>query len=257
MGLIEQIQNGATFTRRTVTLSQGSGSSTAFGSSYILLDATSAGQSRVRLYSDSASVAIDSGRPSSSFDYSASVGLNLDSELDSTTTLIFDPPIIGTALSESTTFYNVSGSDVTLTYYPIESQYATRQGLTFYVATSLPTGSYAYGNATSPKSFLILSASCNTSQSRLRLYSRDINLVPPTELARSFGTAIADESYLIADMVFDSASYAYNISPVLQAYNLTTYPQGSNFVGYRIDNISTTSQISNITASLYIYSVED
>jgi hypothetical protein len=256
MGLIEQIQSGAAFTRNTVTLPIGSGSSTAFGNSYILLDVTSTGQSRVRLYSDSASVAIDSPRSTASFDYSASVGLNLDTYLDGASKLTFDPPIIATTFSASTTFYNVSGSGVIITYYPIESQYATRQQLTFY-ATSLVTGSYAYGNVTSPKSFIILSASCNTSQSRLRLYSRDINLVPPSELARSFGTALSDGSYLIADMVFDSASYAYKVSPVLQAYNLTTYTEGSNFVGYRIDNISTTSSIANVTASLYIYSVED
>jgi len=255
MGLLGQIQSGALFTRQTTTLSAGSGSSTAFGLSYILLDVTSTSATRVRLYSDSASVAIDSSRTTASFDYSASVGLSLDVSLDSASKIIFDPPIIATTFSGSQTWYNISSGSATFTYYPIESGYATRQELTFY-ATSLPTGSRITGNLTSPKAFLLLSASCSTSQSRLRLFSRDITTIPATETARAFGTAPASDASLIVDMVFDSSSYSYKISPVLQAYNLTNYVQSDNFVGYAIDNVST-SPLSNVTASLYIYTIED
>lgn len=255
MGLLGQIQSGALFTQQTATLSVGSGSTTAFGLSYILLDVTSTSTTRVRLYSDSASLGIDAPRTTASFDYSASVGLNLDASLDSASKLIFDPPIIATTFSGSETWYNVSSGSVTITYYPIESAYATRQELTFY-AQSLPVGSRITGNLTSPKAFLLLSASASTSQSRLRLFSRDIATIPVTETARGFGTASTDGSSLIVDMIFDSSSYAYKISPVLQAYNLVTYTQGDNFVGYAIDNISN-STLSNVTASLYIYTIED
>jgi hypothetical protein len=57
-------------------------------------------------------------------------------------------------------------------------------------------------------------------------------------------------------MLFDSASYAYKLTPTLQAYNLTTYQQGENLVGYIIENLSGVT-ITNVTASLYIYPLED
>jgi hypothetical protein len=58
-------------------------------------------------------------------------------------------------------------------------------------------------------------------------------------------------------MIFDTASYAYKLSPVLQAYNLEDYTQGGNYVGYIIDNISATGTIANVTASLHVYPIED
>lgn len=262
MGLLEQIQAGTVFSRQSTTLTSApsSGSTTALGASYILLGITADIPCRVRLYSDSASIGYDVSRPSSSFDVSASVGLNLDAGLDTSPySLIFDPPIIGTTFSASQTWYNISSSgtaNITLTYYPIEFSYATRQVLTFYGA-GLATGSNAYGNLASPKSFLILSASSTHSESRLRLYSRDINTIPTTEKSRKFGTASLEDASLIIDMVFDSSSYQYKLSPTLQGFNLDTYTIGSNYVGYLLDNVSTTSTLSNVTASVYIYSVED
>ncbi len=263
MGLLGQIQNGAAFTRQTTTITNTpiSSSTTVFGSTYILLNVTVNNPCRIRLYSDSASVAIDDARPTSSTELSASVGLVLDTYIESSSyKLNFDPPIIGTTYSASQTWYNISGSsiDATFTYYPIESVYASRDVLNFY-AQSLPvTGSSETGNITSPKSFLILSASANVSGARLRLYSRDINTVPAFEIGRSFGTEPSDGSYIIADMMFDSASYAYKLSPILQAYNLTSYTQGSNFVGYILENAASASAaLANVTASLSIYSIED
>lgn len=263
MGLLQQIQNGAVFTRQTtaITNTPVSGSTSVFGSTYILLNVTVNNPCRIRLYSDSASVAIDNTRTTASMDFSASVGLVLDTFIENSSyTLNFDPPIIGTTYSGSQTWYNISGSSInaTFTYYPIESTYAVREKLEFY-AQSLPvTGSAQFGNINSPKSFLILSASSNFSGARLRLYSRDVNTVPSFEIGRSFGTEPSDGSYIITDMIFDSASYAYKLSPILQAYNLTSYTQGSNFVGYILENAANVAgAMSNVTASLYIYSIED
>lgn len=263
MGLIEQIQNGAVFSRLQTTLTNTpvSGSLTAFGGTYILLNVSVNNPCRIRLYSDSSSVAIDAPRTTTSMDISASVGLTLDTLITSSGyTLNFDPPIIATTFSGSQTWYNISGSGVTatFTYYPIESIYANRQALNFY-AQSLPfTGSSIIGNVTSPKSFLIFSGSASTSGSRLRLYSRDINTVPVSEVGRVFDTQPSDGSYIITDMLFDSSSYRYILSPVLQAYNLTSYTEGSNFVGYILENAApVNSALSNVTASIYIYSIED
>ncbi len=61
MGLLGQIQSGAAFIRQTTTITNTpiSSSTTVFGSTYILLNVTVNNPCRIRLYSDSASVAID------------------------------------------------------------------------------------------------------------------------------------------------------------------------------------------------------
>lgn len=261
MGLKEQIQQGATFTRGAISIGNSpvSGSTEGFGKSYILLNVTVNNPCRIRLYSTSQSVGIDAARTTASMDVDAAVGLILDTYIDSPSyTLYFDPPIIGaTCDPQSLTWYNISGSNVTaqFSYYPIESVYGTRTGLTVPSST-ITGGSRVTGNITSPRSFLILSASCNYAQARLRLYSRAIASVSAGELSRAFSTLPSDGSSIITDMIFDSASYSYVLSPTLQAYNLTQYNTGSQLVGYALDNLSGTT-MTNVSASLYIYSIED
>jgi hypothetical protein len=260
MGLLQQIQNGARFTRETVSLTNTpvSGSTSVFGSTYILLSVSVNNPCRIRLYSDSASVGIDDPRTTASFDLSASVGLVLDTLITSQSyKLNFDPPIIGTTFSASNTWYNISGSNVTatFTYYPIESEYGSKSELAF-TAPNLPSGFSQLGDMTSPKSFLILSASCNYANARLRIYSRNINSISPAEKARPFSTPPTDASSIITDMIFDSASYSYKLSPVLQGYNLQTYTVGENNVGYILENLSG-GAMTNVVASLCLYPVED
>jgi len=260
MGLLEQIASGARFTRQAVSISNTpvSGSLTTFGETYILLNVTVNNPCRIRLYSDSGSVGIDNLRTTSSFDLSASVGLVVDTFITSQSyTLTFDPPIIGTTFSASQTWYNISGSNVTatFTYYPIKSDYASNTSLDFY-ATSIPSGFSELNNKTSPKSFLILSASCNYADARLRLYSRSTSSLTSTEIARPFSTAPTDASSIITDMVFDSASYAYKLTPIIQGYNIQSYTSPENKVGYIIQNLSG-GTMTDVTASLCIYSIED
>lgn len=255
MGLIEQIQSGALFTRKTSTISGASvsGSNSEFGSSYLLLGVSATSPCRVRLYSDSSSIAIDASRPTSSFDLNDAVGLVLDAVLNDTLTITFDPPIIGTTFSSGQTWYNKSGSAaVTLTYYPIEQINGGRQEIKIqeYVAANSSVGNE--GTVTAPKSFLILSASATT-QSRVRLYSVDSS-IPLAEIIRSTGSLPEDNSKLIVDMLFDSASYAYKLSPTLEAYNLNNHPIGNNTFKYIIQNRTATTQA--VTASIYIYPLE-
>lgn len=262
MGIKEQIQAGARFNVGTVTLGNSAGPTgrtDAFGQSYMLLNVTVNNPCRIRLYSDSASVAIDNARPTSSMEVSASVGLVLDTQItQSSYTLYFDPPIVGTTFQDEYTWFNISGSDVTATFtrYPIEAKaYSTREALNISAA-SIAGSTRVLGDITSPKSFLILSASCNHSDIRLRLYSRTSSSISAGEQSRAFSTLPSDGSYIITDMVFDSASYSYILSPTLQAFNLTSYTAGSNLVGYILENLSGTTKTS-VSASLYIYSIED
>ena len=104
---------------------------------------------------------------------------------------------------------------------------------------------------------MILSASCNNSDIRLRLYSRKNSSISAGEQSRAFSTLPSDGSYIISDMVFDSASYSYILSPTLQAYNLNSYGTDSaDSISYILENISGTTK-TNITTSLYIYPIED
>ena len=255
MGLLEQIQSGALFTRQTVSLTNSppSSSTTSFGPSYILLGVTANNPCRVRLYSDSASVAIDNLRPSSSLNISASVGLTFDTTLDNDLNLTLDPPVIGSTFNAGQSWYNISGSGgttVTFTYYPIE-QFTDRQSITIQ-QYALANSVIHEGTFTAPKGFIVMSASADT-LSRIRLYSVDSG-IPLTEKVRAIGTLPEDNSKLIVDMLIDSASYAYKLSPVLEAYNLNNSYVGSNTYSYIIQN--RTGANAPITASLYIYPTE-
>lgn len=255
MGLLEQIQSGALFTRQTVSLTNTplSGSSTSFGPSYILLGVTANNPCRVRLYSDSASVALDNSRPSSSVNIDAGVGLTFDGTLSDDLSLTFDPPIPATTFSGSQTWYNISASSatsVTFTVYPIE-QFTDRQAITIK-QYALASNVIHEGTFTASKGFLLLSASANTI-CRLRLYSVDSS-IPLAEKVRPTGSLPTDDSKLIVDMSFESASYAYKLSPVLEAYNLNNLPDGTNTYGYIMQN--TTAAAASITASLYVYPTE-
>jgi hypothetical protein len=111
------------------------------------------------------------------------------------------------------------------------------------------------GNFSTPKSFLMSIASSNNTDIRLRLYSKPIETISNTEKNRKFNTQSADDAYLISDMLFDSASYSYVVSPILQAYNLENYVSASNRVGYILENVSSTTK-TNTYVSVGIYPIE-
>jgi hypothetical protein len=266
MGLIEQIQSGSIFTKKTVGLSSTAPKTlgaTYMGASYILLNISATEPCRVRLYGNSSSIAVDDVRPSSSFDYSASVVLNLDTGLTpGTQSIEFIPPIIAsTHLDLNQTWYNIENStntNVSIQYYPIELNTSSRDFINVpaYPGISLAAYEKSFGNITSPKSFLIIGSYSENQDIRLRLYSRPIDQVPNYEKDRAFITSSATGSSLICDLLFDSASYLYKVTPVLQAYNLESYETGNNRVGYILENLSGSPQ-SGVYASVQIYPLED
>lgn len=262
MGLIEQIENGSVFARGSATLSSSpsTGNTTELGSTYILLGVSATAPCRVRLYGNAESVVIDAARPSSSFDYDAGVALNLDAGLTSDQlSITFNPPIIATTkIGTVTTYYNIESptlTSVTVEYYPIEFDTTSRDYLNIPVVT-LAANQTSSGNVSSPKSFLIRDAYSDKANLRLRLYSRPIEDISESEKNRVFISQSADGAHLISDMLFDSASYVYQVTPVLQAYNLEAYLSGSNRVGYILQNTAGVTQ-SDITTAVGIYPIED
>lgn len=266
MGLIEQIRSGSVFSRGTVNLSNSpiSGSTMEFGATYILLGikrTTPTNTCRVRLYGDSASLSIDVPRTTSSFDYSASVALNLDTWFSpNTRSITFNPPILATSYDTESikTYYHIESTNnetISINYYPIEFNTGSRTGYQTTV-TTLTSGQKVTGNITTAKSFIILQSFSNYDNTRLRLYSRPITDISITEQNRDYTASVAGGAHLIADMLFDSASYTYKMTPILQAYNLETYKVGNNRVGYIFENLSGSS-ITNAFAAIIVYPVED
>lgn len=237
------------------------GVTSAFGSTYALLGAIASKACRIRLYSTSQSIAIDEARPINNLSIDPTVGLNLEVVFsgEGVQSLSFDPPVLATVFTGSSTWFNVSSSvnspNVRILAYPIEDQNLIREGL--IVSRSVSVGTAVSGSIPMRKSFLILSGSA-THESRLRLYSTDITAVPTAEKTRAFGTQPPAASKLIADLMFDAANFAYKINPVLEAYTWdgTNYSLGTNTVHYILENRSGTSP-APVTASLQIISLED
>lgn len=256
MGLRELVISGSKLARAQTTIAAGTGS-VDMGYTYILLSVSADAPCRVRLYSDSSSISIDESRPSSSFDIDSRVGLTLDAGLDAvTSSFTFTPPIIGTTFTSSQTWYNITnpGTNVTFGYYPIElNDTASRTTITI-MENGVVTSSVRTGIVTVPNGYLFLSG-YTTTESRVRLYS-NTETASAAEQNRAFGDIPLEGTNLVADMLLDTASFTFKISPILQAFVLSpSYLSGDNQMRYLVNNISSTPSV-NITASFTIYPIE-
>jgi hypothetical protein len=243
-----------------------SGSTTALGGTFILLNAQSVSGApcRIRLYADSASMVTDAGRASSSFALNDSVALVADIVLSGSTVLNFNPPVIGNTFTGGQLWYNLSGSSflpitASITSYPLRPVGDSTDGNSSIViaGSNIPTaGNGVSGSVTTSKSFLILSGSA-THTSRLRIYSKPYTDIPSGEMTRSFGVQPGDNSGLIADLMFDTASFQYPLVPILEGFTWSDneYGTGTGQLGYILENLS--GGVATITASLFTYSLED
>lgn len=235
----------------------------SMGGAFILLSAklNTAPPVRLRLYTDETSMIVDGPRPTANFNVSQSVGLIADISLDSTNILDFNPPIIGHTTDGGLVWYNLSGSatqDVSLVSYTLNPEADSddnKQVLTVS-CSSVPTTGNLNGDVITAKSFIILTGSA-TQPSRLRLYSRPIADIPAGEISRTFDTQVGTGASLIADLVFDSASFVYPLVPVVEGYTWeqNDYVTGTGQVGYILENLS--GGVTDITASLQIYVTEN
>jgi hypothetical protein len=206
----------------------------------------------------------DASRASSSFALNDSVALVADIVLSGSTVLNFTPPVIGNTFTGGQLWYNLSGSSflpitASITSYPLRPVGDSTDGNSSIVisGSSIPTtGDGVSGSITTSKSFLILSGSA-TQESRLRIYSRPHTEIPSGEMTRSFGVQPGENSGLIADLMFDSASFRYPLVPILEGFTWSgnAYETGTGQLGYILAN--RTGGTTDITASLFTYSLED
>lgn len=274
MGLIETLERGIVLGTKTtpsglITLpagqSQHSASVDVFGGTFVLLGMSAQRDCRVRLYTDKQSMDIDAPRAEGDFAIDDAVGLVSDVVITTATmSLNFNPPLLGSSHELGNAWYKITGSIgsdnlITFTYFPLTDagDATTDRSALIVSGASLPTtGNGISGSIATPKSFLILTGSANV-ETRLRLYSAPIDEVPLDEQARAFGALPSSSAKLIADMMFDSASYAYKLSPILEAYTWQNnlYSVGTNVASYIMKNES--GGVSDVTASLHIFAVED
>lgn len=218
---------------------------------------------RLRLYSDETSRTTDVTRDATDFNIDPSVALIADIVLEDDNVLTFNPPIIGNTFSNGIVYYHLTGSSnalqINATAYPIGYQNNSiidRSSLIISQSNVPSTGDGVSGSITTSKSFLILTGSA-TPAARLRLYSRPYIEIPASEQSRAFGTQPSDGSQLIADLMFDSSGFTYPLVPIIEGYTWksTEYAVGTGEVGYILQNLS--GGTANVTASLYIYTLED
>lgn len=272
MTFLQQAESGTNFSRTTVSLSATPGvtitsssvGDQSFGGNFILLSATSDAPCRVRLYTDSSSMVVDSSRAIGNYAIDDSVGLITDAVFTSNELgLSFDPPLIGRGITNGEVWYNISsslgGANVTFTSYPINQPIGYVTGSTLTISNSeVYSGSNGVTGtlSTNLKSFIIYSGS-SSHIGRLRLYSANISEIPLSEQTRSFNIATSGTDKLIADLMFDTASFNYKLVPPLEAYtwDYNTYLQGTGTIGYIMENMSAFATAS-MNISLVIYQTE-
>jgi hypothetical protein len=271
MGLNELIESrGVPYNRKEFSLvllpSSSMGSYNALPSSVVLLSMNvTHTPTRVRLYSTSQSVMLDASRPTGSFDVALGVGLAAEVYFSAgVSSITFDPPIICSSVEANPTFwYNISssvnGHSVRFTALPLGEPASADFRTTVSMSHSgvANTGNGVTGVLTTPKTYLLLSASADV-KSRLRLYSAPVSEVPSEETTRAFGVFPPTGSKLIADLMLDTPNAAYPISPTLPALTWagSVYQTGTGVTGYRLQNMSSTTP-ATISASISVYSLED
>lgn len=282
MGLKEQLNAGSTELKRDTVFLTVTGSKARYtgsfdmGRTFILLEAQTTTPCRIRLYGDSYSrnEINELSRPFVS--YSAlgqDISLIADINLDNTEVFTLSPVLYGANLDNtisSSIYYTIdtgsafpfNGSNTIIFNRfiledPTVSNLAgvtTRQ--TFIVSGSIASGSHITGSIPTPKTYLLLQVTPNTSPIRLRLYASQSYRDVVSEISRSFNTEPSSSAGLITDMYLDVTTTS-SLSPILLGRNgndLLDLTAATSTTYYTLTNGSGTA---NVSASIYTFSLED
>jgi hypothetical protein len=281
MGLAEQIREGASLTRETITVNAPSETGVAsFGSAYTILAISADKQCRIRLYDNEASrdKAGEIARPFGSTNISASVALVGDFIISGSGRQYVDPVVYSVADSYSApfTYYRITDAATfpvvfSVTRYLLEDNTISPDNRTTVSVThTLASGAFASGTIDpSPRTFLLVSASLatTTKPARLRLYSKLDAINNTAEKNRTFDQPASASAFLIVDAILTGSEITY-FSPKIIGANLNTMGtdlnitresntliEGDAEIYYILQNLDTSTQ--TIAASLHTYSLED
>lgn len=274
MGLKEQLDAGATSLNREKIYVDVTGAnqyvgSVALGRTFVIVGSQTTKPCRIRLYGNSASRddVTELARPFISQSIPASISLLADINLTDTSLFKLHPPLFGANLDtsvSSTIYYTITSSSVDLSSgvrvnldrFIMEDikvvglpEVVTRNTCT--ISGSVTTGNSISGSLTTPKTYLLLQVIPSTSPVRLRLYSNDTYRDDPTEKARTFGVEPKSSSGIIADM-YMSVTETSSFTPIVLGRNMKESPVPITY--YTLTNESVAS---TVTASLYLFSLED
>jgi hypothetical protein len=130
----------------------------------------------------------------------------------------------------------------------------TRQ--TFLISGSLASGSSITGSIPTPRTYLLLQVTPNTSPIRLRLYASQSYRDILTEYSRSFDTEPSSSSGILADLYLDVTSTA-SLSPIIVGRNANDLLGNTTAVPITYYTLTNGSVASDVSASLYTFSLED
>jgi len=282
MGLKEQLNAGSTGLRRDTVVLTLSGSKPQYtgsfdvGNTFVLLEAQTTTPCRVRLYGNQYSRNEPNELIRPFISYSAmgqDIALISDISLDNTSIFHLNPALFGANLDNpvsSSIYYTVDTGSATpftginsinfvrfIVEDPLISNLpgiTTRQ--TFVVSGSLASGSSITGSIPTPRTYLLLQVTPNTSPIRLRLYASQSYRDILTEYSRSFDTEPSSSSGILADLYLDVTSTA-SLSPIIVGRNANDLLGNTTAVPITYYTLTNGSGASDVSASLYTFSLED
>lgn len=282
MGLKEQLNAGSAALKRDTVFLTVTGSRARYtgsfdmGRTFVLLESQTSTPCRVRLYGNaySRNEVSELARP---FISHSSIGQDIaliaDINLDNTELFTFSPVLYGANLDNpvsSSIYYTIdTGSN-----FPFNGSNTLRFGRfivedpliaplpgiitrqTFIVSGSMPSGSHITGSIPTPRTYLLLQVTPNTSPVRLRLYASQSYRDAITEISRSFDVEPSSSTGLIADIYLDVTTTS-SLSPIVLGRNsndMLGTSIASPITYYTLTNASGTS---NVSASIHTFSLED
>ncbi len=294
MGLAEQIRAGANLTRDTITISDAIGSgSVSLGGTFVVLSVQNDNTSspvRFRLYDTSESMedVTEKSRVFGNTNVPPTITLIGDFSMSAGGIYSIDPVVFGHSRTTTTplSYYRVepSGSQIKVNRYLVEDVSIPAIAGTAYdvsnrrhlpaITGSLSAGGMVSGTLTTseiPTTYLLISASVVTSThiARLRLYASASSIYNTEEKNRIFSVEPSSSVRLIADMII-SGSEDLNLSPKIVGANLQNLGaslltikgndsliMGEREIYYILQNAKNSGGTENISASLYVYAMED
>lgn len=294
MGLSEQIRAGAKLTRDVITLNDTVGSgSIQLGGTYAILaiqNDSITTTARLRLYDTSASMenATEINRTFSDTNIPAANTLVGDFSMSAGELYSIDPVLFGhtRTITSPVSYYRLEPKETPIkihrylledTSVPVNIDTAydisNRRHLPVISGLLAPAGmvSGTLADSDVPKTYLLVSASLSSSihLARLRLYSYSGSLYNTTEKNRSFATEPSASVRLIVDMII-SGSQNVSLTPKIIGTNLKNLGtslidvrksealiRGEKELYYILENVSGSGGTVPISASLYVYALED
>lgn len=282
MGLKEQLNAGANLLKREPLQFFITGSQPVYtgsldlGRTFVLTSIQSTTPCRIRLYGNqySRNEINELARPYISQSIPQDIALIADINFDALGIFNFYPPLFGANLENAVTetiYYTIDSSSIapivgtnTIQFNRFVMEDKSVVGLpgvstreTVLITGSVAPGNMFSGSITTPKTYLLLQATPSTSPIRVRLYSDSSYRDDTTEKNRPFSTEPISSSGLITDMYMDTTATA-SLTPILLGRNandtLYNSAYASSITYYTITNESVASDVS---ASLYLFSLED